>query len=90
MKYPNQLFTVLSKVDRHLTHECRSNLIHCPFKHVGCQHQVSIDLSLEILKNSFAFDIHSDCLYLTSYIFVNCVSCVGWEIQPHRDGKKHI
>ncbi|CAH3110825.1 hypothetical protein pdam_00000405 [Pocillopora damicornis] len=27
------------EVDRHLTHECRSNLIHCPFKHVGCQHQ---------------------------------------------------
>ncbi|PFX32985.1 TNF receptor-associated factor 4 [Stylophora pistillata] len=27
------------EVDRHLTHDCRSNLIHCPFKHVGCQHQ---------------------------------------------------
>ena len=34
---------LLFQVDRHLSHDCRSNLIHCPFKHVGCQHQVSLD-----------------------------------------------
>lgn len=29
------------QVERHLSQDCRSNHIHCPFKHVGCQHQVS-------------------------------------------------
>lgn len=27
------------EVDRHLSHDCRSNHVHCPFKHVGCEHQ---------------------------------------------------
>ena len=45
------------QVERHLSQECRSNHIQCPFKHVGCQYQVSASwffFFLSTLKEKYA------------------------------------